>query len=75
MSSAGALTKHRILAELRQNDDVLKRYSVRNIALFGSFASGWKTDSSDIDLFVEFERPTFDNFLGLSRAKHPGAGS
>lgn len=47
---------------------MLKRYSVRNIALFGSFASGRQTDSSDIDLFVEFERPTFDNFLGLSRA-------
>ena len=67
MNDESALTKHRILEELRQNDDVLKRYSVRNIALFGSFASGRQTDSSDIDLFVEFDRPTFDNFLGLSR--------
>ena len=68
MIYASALTKERILEELHQNHALLKRYSVRKIALFGSFAEGRQTNGSDIDLFVEFDRPTFDNFLGLSRA-------
>jgi len=46
---------------------LLDRYSVGKIALFGSYAAGRQTDTSDIDLFVEFDSPTFDNFMGLSR--------
>jgi hypothetical protein len=40
---------------------------VRKVALFGSYAKGTQTAQSDIDLLVEFEQPTYDNFLGLSR--------
>ena len=35
--------------------------------LFGSYARGRQTATSDIDFLVEFERPTYDNFIGLSR--------
>jgi uncharacterized protein len=56
-----------ILDELRQNSALLEKYAVRRIALFGSYASGRQTSKSDIDFLVEFERPTYDNFLGLSK--------
>jgi uncharacterized protein len=41
-------------------------YGVRRIGLFGSFARGEQRESSDIDLLVEFEKPTFRNFMNLS---------
>jgi len=63
-----ALTGEDILRRLRDNRDLLDRFTVREIALFGSYAKGMQTDRSDIDLLVEFDRPTFDNFIQLSRS-------
>ena len=36
--------------------------------MFGSFVRGEQTDSSDIDILVEFEpaRKTFDNFIRMA---------
>jgi predicted nucleotidyltransferase len=59
------LTKAQILSALKKNDELLKQYSVRRIGLFGSYARGQQTPTSDIDFIVEFERPTYDNFYGL----------
>ncbi|MBI1779366.1 MAG: nucleotidyltransferase family protein [Proteobacteria bacterium] len=64
--SKSELTRQGILRTLRQNAELLERYSVRKIGLFGSYAKGKQNERSDIDLLVEFERPTYDNFLGLS---------
>ena len=61
------LNRQVILAELRQNPDLLRKHAVRTIALFGSYAKDTPTAKSDIDFLVEFERPTYDNFLGLSK--------
>ncbi|MCK9441294.1 MAG: nucleotidyltransferase family protein [Methanothrix sp.] len=47
-------------------DDIKTRFSVRRIGIFGSFARGEQKDSSDIDILVEFEKPTFKNFMNLS---------
>jgi len=41
-------------------------FSVKRIGLFGSFARGEQKESSDIDILVEFEKPTFRNFMNLS---------
>lgn len=42
------------------------RYSVRSLAVFGSFARGEAGPKSDVDLLVEFERPVgLFAFLGL----------
>ena len=57
-----------VLSILRQNEDVLtKRFGVKRIGLFGSFARGDATEKSDIDILVEFERgkKTFDNYMEL----------
>ncbi len=63
-----ALSRSGILRKLRQSRRLLDRYSVRKIGLFGSFATGRQRAGSDIDFLVEFERPTYDNFIGLTRA-------
>ena len=61
------LTRNAILGMLRQNQALLDKYSVRKVGVFGSYAKGKQRETSDIDLVVEFDRPTFDNFIGLSR--------
>jgi uncharacterized protein len=35
---------------------ILSRYKVNRISLFGSFASGEETGSSDLDFLVEFDK-------------------
>ncbi len=61
-------TKEDILKLLRQNGAYLQTLGVKRLGLFGSFVRGDQTDSSDIDLLVEFEggKKTFDNFMTLS---------
>lgn len=61
-----ALTQERIFSELKKHDDILKKYSVKKIGLFGSFVRGEQTKKSDIDFLIEFEKPTFDNFMDLA---------
>jgi len=60
------ITKKQILEQLKNKKSFLqKEYSVNKIGLFGSFAKGVQTDSSDIDFYVEFKNKTFDNLAGL----------
>jgi len=46
--------------------DIKTLFSVRRIGIFGSFARGEQKDSSDVDILVEFEKPSFKNFMNLS---------
>jgi uncharacterized protein len=62
------LSRKTILGVLRRNRGVLEKHAVRKIALFGCYVSGRPSANSDVDLLVEFERPTYDNFVGLLRA-------
>lgn len=59
------LTDKRIMAALREHSNILKKYKVERIGLFGSYARGEQKKQSDIDFLVEFEEPTFDNFMDL----------
>jgi len=59
------LTKEEIFQTLRKHQEILSRYKVRKIGLFGSFAKNKQSKKSDIDFFVDFEEPSFDNFIGL----------
>ena len=52
-----------MLAE--QRDRLAAEFGVRSIALFGSVARNEATTGSDIDLLVEFDRPT--GYFGLVR--------
>ncbi|MDD4447884.1 MAG: nucleotidyltransferase family protein [Methanothrix sp.] len=47
-------------------NDIKTLFCVRRIGIFGSFARGEQKESSDVDILVEFEKPTFKNFMNLS---------
>ncbi|HIJ96451.1 MAG TPA: nucleotidyltransferase family protein [Desulfuromonadales bacterium] len=60
------LTSQNILAMLGENEELLKKRGVRRIGLFGSFARNQGRVRSDLDFLVEFESPTFDNYMNLA---------
>ncbi|MDE0043253.1 MAG: nucleotidyltransferase family protein [Candidatus Poribacteria bacterium] len=59
------LSKTEIEQTLRNHEDTLRGYSVKWLGLFGSYVKGAARDDSDIDLVVEFEKLSFDNYMGL----------
>mgnify|MGYP001558602332 CR=1 FL=1 len=59
------LTKEEIFDTLRKHRDILSKYKVRKIGLFGSFVRGEHGEKSDIDFFADFEEPSVENFMGL----------
>ena len=57
-----------VLEKLKELRAVLrKRFGVKELLLFGSFARFEATEKSDIDLIVEFEKEyeTFRNYMAL----------
>lgn len=42
-----------------------RRYGVRRIGLYGSYASQTQQADSDVDLVVELREPKFDDLAGL----------
>ena len=61
------LTKRKIADILLENSPYLaSEYGVKRIGLFGSYAKGTATESSDIDLVVEFEHPIGFRFIEFS---------
>jgi predicted nucleotidyltransferase len=59
-------TSQQILAVLSDNDELLRVRGVRRIGLFGSFARNQGRARSDLDFLVEFEQPTFNNYMNLA---------
>jgi predicted nucleotidyltransferase len=58
------ITKEYIINYLRQNKvRIYNQYHVSKIGLFGSFARNDETESSDIDIILEFENNTEDLYL------------
>ena len=60
------LTSKQILNILERNRKLLRKYRVKRIGLFGSIARDEANNYSDIDLLVDFEEKTFDNFIELA---------
>jgi uncharacterized protein len=53
------MQRQQILDILRNlQDDLHVRFGVKSLSLYGSAARDEATDASDIDLLVEFDRPT-----------------
>lgn len=64
-----------LLDWLRAHSDLLASYGVGRMSLFGSFARDEATDSSDVDLLVEFQgRPTFRRYMGLKLSLEQALG-
>jgi hypothetical protein len=59
------LSKEEILKALEANRERIKGFGVRKIGVFGSFARRMEEEESDIDILVEFERESFDNYMEL----------
>ncbi|RLG25695.1 nucleotidyltransferase [Methanosarcinales archaeon] len=52
---------------LREHErEIRERYGVKRIGVFGSYVRGEEEVTSDVDILVEFEKPTFDNFIDLA---------
>lgn len=66
MKRKANLTRQQILRSLKERQEILRRYKVKRIGLFGSYATGKQSQKSDIDFLVDFVEPTFDNFMGLN---------
>ncbi|MDP3298421.1 MAG: nucleotidyltransferase family protein [Thermodesulfovibrionia bacterium] len=53
---------------LKKNENsIKKKYGVKKIGIFGSFARGEGKEGSDIDILIEFkdDYETFDNYMDL----------
>jgi len=59
------MTKDDIKKIVRDNKAILDRYKVTYIALFGSYVRNEQRQDSDIDFLIEFENPTFRNYIGF----------
>ena len=56
-----------VIETLKKHErEIKERYGVRRIGVFGSYVRGEQKETSDIDILVEFNEPTFDNFMNLS---------
>jgi len=49
--------KDEITAILHKHNDILNKYEIRSMFLFGSFARNEQKKGSDIDLIVDFKKP------------------
>jgi predicted nucleotidyltransferase len=58
-------TREDVISTIKANRQVLKRYSVRSLALFGSAARNKLRKNSDVDIMVQFEKTTWENYIGL----------
>lgn len=61
------LNKEIILQTLNKNKNKIKKFGVKKIILFGSYARDEQTKTSDIDFLVEYEkgRGLFKDSVGL----------
>jgi hypothetical protein len=60
--------KHEVIELLRQNSIHIKSMGVRSIGLFGSFVRDEATETSDVDMLVEFEngQKNYNNYISLA---------
>lgn len=60
-------TKEYILSTIKENKKELSRFGIRNIGLFGSYLRGDQSDTSDIDLLIDFDPDleNFDNYMAV----------
>ncbi len=59
------VNKEYILERLRKNQGKISSFGVKRLALFGSFAADTASETSDLDFLVEFEKNSFDAYMGL----------
>lgn len=56
-------TKQEIIKKIEENREKIKAKGVKRLGLFGSYLKGKQTKNSDVDILIEFEKVTADNFF------------
>ena len=64
------MKRQQIITLLKGQKDLLERYSVDKLYLFGSSARNEATETSDVDLLVEFRPDARIGLLRFSRLRH-----
>ncbi len=61
------ISKEQILLAIRSNKTEISRLGIKDIGLFGSYVREEPSDTSDIDILIDFEpgRETFDNYMAI----------
>lgn len=59
------MERDEVVRRIREHLPELEQFDVRSISLFGSVARDEAGPQSDVDVLVEFGRPTFDGYMGL----------
>lgn len=61
------LSQKNIISILNEKNEYLRNiFGVKRIGIFGSFAKEEQKEESDIDIYVEFERPIGFKFIDLA---------
>ena len=61
------MNTNEVISKLQRIKPYLQReYAVKTVGLFGSFSTGNYTDSSDVDILIDFERPVGVEFIDVS---------
>lgn len=59
------LSSKKIIKQIEEKSKDIRKYNVKKIGLFGSFAKDKQHKKSDIDIIVNFDKETFDNYMDL----------
>jgi len=59
------LTTNTIINTIKEHMSDIKKFSVEEIALFGSVARGEASENSDLDVLVLMKRKTLRDYMGL----------
>jgi predicted nucleotidyltransferase len=60
-------TSEYILSSIKSKKSEISRYGIRAIGLFGSYARDEQSETSDIDILIDFEpdKENFDNYMAV----------
>ncbi len=58
-------SREEIVQLLREQRENIRNYGVRRLRLFGSCARDEARETSDLDFIVDFEKKSFDAYMGL----------
>lgn len=59
------LNQKKIIKLVEEHRNDIRKFGVKKLGLFGSFAKGVQRKKSDLDFLVVFDSPTFDNYMEL----------
>ncbi len=61
------INKEIICTKIKANKDELKKLGVSDVGIFGSYVRNEQSDSSDIDILIDFEpgKENFDNYMAV----------